>query len=317
MAKPISNRMGGDFFSSTLNLQDFGSPNPPADATPIRKVTPPVLPERVLYGYDPVPVATPQDVGKYLQQTYSPDELREGYSDLRTAVLFGKTKLYKFTDRPRPPEYEAENTVQIKPGQEYRFTVGSGGSGEPVHNLTDRANSAILEDADQPEEQHMLSREEAEAVFKRGAAALAEIDRLEAKYSPDLPDGSVISFKLNFAPAHAGAPAYYHYAAIRAAGHWFTTGKISQAGADPSVGIDWILLLEAFEKLNGDDFEILRTGGIGLELESSERLQEPTKTVKVPLGHTVVIPPDQVEDLTGASSDDYDDNDDYTDDDDE
>ena len=289
---PVTQSMDG-YFAAVRNIQDFGHPDPirSGKQQKAKSVPDPVMPERVAYGYDPKPLTNPAEVYDYIKRTYSPEEIRENYSVLRQQVAYGKPSVYKLkVDRPGTTvfNYDAKTNSYVPDS----------------NNLTDRSNSAILEDAEQPEESHMLSREEAEAVFKRGAAALAEIDRLEAKYSPDLPDGSIIAFKLNFAPAHTGAPSYFHYAAIRAAGRWFTTGKLT-ASVEGGIGLEWVFLLECFEKLNGADFEVLRTGGITPELEN---VQEPTKSVKVPHGHTTIIPPVSLEHIL---ADDDDDDDDY------
>lgn len=196
------------------------------------------------YAYDPAKPTPrkptigdhPNDVYRYIIKNYSPQEVRERYHEIREEVLYA----------PNP-------AIVLHP--------------ERVNDLTDRVASAILEDCKTETKEEnvdaghaLLSRSEAEAAYKRAAAALAEIENLEQKYSVDLPNGSVVAFRLRFS-----GTTNYSYAAIKASGQWFTTGKVH--GAHPAgVGVDWSVLLECFEKFGASEFEVLRTGGETPEL---------------------------------------------------
>jgi hypothetical protein len=130
-------------------------------------------------------------------------------------------------------------------------------------NLTDRKDSATLKETTEEKEEAVstvFSREAIDAMYKRAAEADGVLNALEQKYSPDLPDGSVVAFHLTF-----GAGRTYSYAAIRAIGQWFPTGKIAgnQSVGD---GLPWSDLLGAFESFGCKDFEVLRTGGDVKEL---------------------------------------------------
>lgn len=153
-------------------------------------------------------------------------------------------------------------------------------------DLTLLSASAILNVTPQPddtEENRMdvvLSRSEAEAAYKRAAAALAKIDELERKYSPDLPNGSIVAFRLTF----PSSPATFNYAAIRAAGQWLATGKVS-SNHTAGIGVDWSALLECFERYAATDFEVLRTGGEEKELPPPSTTADiSNRVVRVDLG---------------------------------
>lgn len=64
-----------------------------------------------------------------------------------------------------------------------------------------------------------MSREEAEALAAVAARRLAELDRTESKYGKDRKDGAVI----RFAVSQGGRS--YTYAALRASGKWYLTGR--------------------------------------------------------------------------------------------
>lgn len=208
---------------------------------------------------------SPSQISAYLQRNYSPSELRERYSELRQELLYGKPGSYTLHEDPdSEPETEVRS-IHL-----------------PQSHLTGREDSAILNENglnSNPEEtempmEHILSREEADAAYKHAAAALARLDELEKKYSPDLPNGSVIAFQLTF----PGRTQIYSYAAVKAAGLWFPTGKVHpshQAG----VGLEWTTLLAGLEQFQATDFEVLRTGVEVHELEA---------------GRTVVLPPGSV-----------------------
>lgn len=215
---------------------------------------------------------SPAQISSYLQKNYSPDELRERYSELRNELLYGTPGTYKFHE----PETE-------DPSIHY-----------PKSHLTGRGESAILnenalnpdtEETDMPME-HILSRDEADAAYKQAAAALARLDDLERKYSPDLPNGSVIAFGLTF----PSRPGQYSYAAVKAAGLWFPTGKVHPS-YPVGTGIEWTTLLSGLEQFQATDFVVLRTGGEAQELEP---------------GRTVVLPPGSVTTAFDGGPDDED-----------
>lgn len=171
---------------------------------------------------------------RYIKENYSEEDIRNRYSEIRDALLYSDQQSWA---------YKRQQS-----------------------DLTNREVPDILEEQPQYREEPfvsvVLSRSEAEAAYKRAASALAEIDRLEQKYSPDLSDGSVVAFRLTF-PGELR----YNYAAIRAVGQWFVTGKISSSTAHAAgVGLDWSVLLESFEVFAATDFTVLRTGGEDKEL---------------------------------------------------
>lgn len=203
------------------------------------------MPDANPSGYRPTekPVfgSHPREVHDYIVRNYSPTDVRMRYSEIKDEIIYG----------PRPSVViQAESVIE--------------------NNLTAPEKPAILEDkkAQQPDPEEndvavVLSRSEAEAAYKHAAQALAEIERLEKKYSEDLPNGSVIAFRLTF----PGDSTHFSYAAIKAVGQWFATGKIHQSHP-AGIGVDWSVLLECFESYGATQFEILRTGGETAELLS-------------------------------------------------
>lgn len=221
---------------------------------------------------------SPTQISRYLQEHYGPYELRTRYSELRNELLYGIPGTYPFYDDPKP---ETED-----PSIHY-----------PKSHLTGREESAILnenalnpdtEETDMPME-HILSRDEADAAYKQAAAALARLDEVERKYSPDLPNGSVIAFNLTF----PSRPGQYSYAAVKAAGLWFATGKVHPSYT-VGTGIAWTTLLSGLEQFQATNFEVLRTGGEAQEIEAAR---------------TVVLPPGAVTTAFDGPDDDDDDDD--------
>lgn len=214
---------------------------------------------------------SPAQISSYLQKNYSPDALRERYSELRNELLYGTPGTYKFHE----PESD-DPSINI-----------------PKSHLTGRGESAILnenalnpdtEETDMPME-HILSRDEADAAYKQAAAALARLDEVERKYSPDLPNGSVIAFNLTF----PSRPGQYSYAAVKAAGLWFATGKVHPSYT-VGTGIAWTTLLSGLEQFQATNFEVLRTGGEAQEIEADR---------------TVVLPPGSVTTAFDDPDDDH------------
>lgn len=229
----------------------------------------------------PMRQRTPRELHDFLQRTYGAERLRTDYSALRQQ---------HYNDLiPAEPviQVAAEDALAMDAFNRNRDlaaeAVASG-------NLTVREDSAILDDTNPKSEEEsgmksVLTREEAEAAYKAAAGALAEIERLEQKYSADLSDGSVVVFRLTF----PGVPTHYSYAAIRAAGQWFTTGKVHPKFPSGE-GVDWAVLLACFEQYQATEFDVLRIGGDALELSNDTSDSEASTPVK----RTVVLDPSSV-----------------------
>jgi hypothetical protein len=107
------------------------------------------------------------------------------------------------------------------------------------------------------------------SIAKQVARALAEADKLIAKYGDDMPDGSVIAFEKTF-PARimtafppgtvntAPESRTYSYAAVRANGLWYTTGPRSTSGYEWEALLDW--MDDDGESLSVANFQVLRKG---------------------------------------------------------
>lgn len=280
----------------------------------------------------------PHAVFEYIRDNYGPEEVRKNYSAIKDSLLYPKptvTGTVEITWSEGGPRHECE-LYRVEYAQLWRcMDSGCGMSitDEELRNrmrsesslevekalseivkrkggyLTVRSESAILESTTQPETEEtdevktVLSREEAEAAYKQAAAALAEIERLEKRYSPDLPNGSVIAFRLTF----PGSVTHFNYAAIRAAGQWFTSGKVHPQHA-AGIGIDWSVLLACFEQFGATDFEVLRVGGEELATGNGDDVAR--RTVVVAPGTVLSSFPDDDED-------DYEDPDDHAEDDDD
>jgi hypothetical protein len=228
---------------------------------------------------------SPKQISDYLQQYYRPDELRDQYSILRQQLLYGEPGTYKFygEDIPQVPKPSIPEPDILSIKLPHRA------------DLTGREESAILIENDpKPEEREMpmeqiLSRNEAEAAYKRAAAALARLKDLEDKYAPELPNGSVVAFKLTFPENRV-----YGYAAIKAAGLWFPSGRVHPS-IPVGTGMEWTDLLSGLEQFQATDFEVLRTGGEVPELEAVR---------------TVVLPPNAVTSAFDGVHEDEEDEDD-------
>ena len=68
--------------------------------------------------------------------------------------------------------------------------------------------------------QRSITMKKSDLLARELNKALAEEARIEEKYGTDHEDGTVIAFRVQFAPSGI----WYEYAAIRVSGAWFTTG---------------------------------------------------------------------------------------------
>jgi hypothetical protein len=230
---------------------------PPPVKLPTYSTAPQTAYRPATLGYRPGYGDSPADIYNYIKANYSVTDIRDRYSEIKDELL---------SQRGRPVLIAPAGSVTYSPENSGTVTITYSGD---ESDLTGREDPVILEDKQpEPKEGHVsemetvFSRPEAEALLKRAAAAMAKITELEKKYSTDLPNGSVIAFRLSFSGTNV-----YSYAAVKAAGQWFTTGKIH--GAHPAgVGVDWSVLLEAFEKFHCTDYQVLREGGDAAELEA-------------------------------------------------
>ncbi len=271
---------------------------------------------------------TPAEINEYIKLFNSPSDIRDNYSDYRNEVAgmdpeYVRRKIREKKERNWKNKLFAKTTGG---GGEYASTEGSAAGGETFEitlttdpsmpsgvvgvssgksysyivgldpqkqDLTGREDSDKMEESVTPTkgtDVTVLSRGEAEAAYKYAAAALAKIEELERKYSPDLPNDSVIAFRLTFpATTHT-----FSYVAIRAVSQWFASGKISSR-YNAGEGVDWSVLLECFERFQATDFEVLRVGQEIPELEAGS-------VDDIPVSRTVVLP-------SGASVDAFPDND--------
>lgn len=220
-------------------------------------------------------------VYEYIRRNYSPGEIQEHYSEIRDELLYPKQTI----------QMQIIGDDRIPPGT---AVFRSGASEAVTVNLTELSDSDTLDvsagipETEETELKHILSREEADAAYKQASAALAEIDRLEKKYSPDLTDGSVIAFRLTL----PGVAHHFSYAAIRAAGLWFVSGKVSQ-NHPVGVGLDWSILLSCFESYQATEFIVLREGGDQVELEAGPVPPENLNT------RTAVVDPERTDAFQG------------------
>lgn len=211
------------------------------------------------------------------------------YSELRQSLMYGTPGTYEFHEAPKPEPESEILSIHL-----------------PHSNLTGRKDSAILNENDpKPEEQdmpmeHILSREEAEAAYKQAAAALARLKELEEKYCQDLSNGSVIAFKLAF-PSRASI---YSYAAVKAAGLWFPTGRVHPSYS-AGVGLEWTTLLSGLEQFQATEFEVLRTGGEVQEIEADRTIVLPPGSVTTAFNGDPGDDPETEDDLAGRQSGKY------------
>src|SRR5262249_52760169 len=151
-------------------------------------------------------------------------EIKENYSAIKDEILYPPPSITITVDGSQPP-----GTATLR-------------SGESEINLTGLSVSDTLDNGNQqPDTEEtevplkpIMNRESVNALLKQAGDAAAELDRLEGKYSADLPNDSVITFKLKF----PGTPIHFNYAAVKAAGQWFATGRLSK-NHPPGEGIDW------------------------------------------------------------------------------
>ena len=216
----------------------------------------------------------------YIVRNYSAQQVRENYSDIKQRLMYPKPDPVTVTI----PKTDNAESDDLSVSEFIARTI----------DLTEaKQTDTLVMNAETPENKEtevpmrsILSKEEAEAAYKQAAAALAEVERLDQKYTPELPDGSVIAFNITF-PSNSGT---FSYAVIRATGKWFPTGRVHPS-FEVGVGLQWAQLLSALETFKVSDFEVLRTGGTANALEAAPQDDIPEGAV-----HRVAEVPDDKRD---------------------